>query len=298
MTDSHAWAHERPRLLGLAHTVLGTWQDAEDTVSEAWLRLDRVTGTGQEPQDVPAWLTVVVAHLALDAATSAAKRRENYVGPWLPEISVQDDPAEHAVLGEGVDLAFLRMLQTLRPVDRVIVVLAEVAGMSHHDIAAVTGTTPSATRQRLRRARVSLSAGDVPVPHVVQRHRLDVLAAALNDGDLGTLIDELSEGCVLWTDSGGLTSAARNAVRGHDRVSRFLAGLVGKYGMPRVSVVDTVAGPVFHAVSPDMTRIVVLETGDAGWGAGGVTGIQVQQNPHKIRTSPGQSSIRSTLPEA
>ncbi|MDN6259356.1 MAG: RNA polymerase subunit sigma-24, partial [Corynebacterium sp.] len=127
MTDSHAWAHERPRLLGLAHTVLGTWQDAED---------------------VPAWLTVVVARLALDAATSAAKRRESYVGPWLPEISVQDDPAEHAVLGEGVDLAFLRMLQTLRPVDRVIVVLAEVAGMSHHDIAAVTGTTPSATRQR------------------------------------------------------------------------------------------------------------------------------------------------------
>lgn len=80
MTTSPTWIRERPRLVGLAYTVLGTWEDAEDAVSEAWLRLHRVDGTSQEPQDVPAWLTVVVSRIALDAATTAAKRRESYVG--------------------------------------------------------------------------------------------------------------------------------------------------------------------------------------------------------------------------
>ncbi|WP_420098745.1 sigma-70 family RNA polymerase sigma factor [Corynebacterium sp.] len=282
MTASHTWSRERPRLLGLAYTVLGTWEDAEDVVSEAWLRLHRATGTAQEPRDVAAWLTVVVSRLALDAATTAARHRETYVGPWLPEVVVQDvDPADRLVLGEGVDLAFVRILQSLRPVDRVVVVLADVAGMTHQEIAEVVGSTPSATRQRLRRARTALATppADGPVPRLAERSHLDALAAALDDGDLPSLIEQLSEGCVLWTDSGGLTKAARNPVHGSDRVGRFLSGLVGKYGMPRVSVVDTVAGPVLRAVSADMTRVIALETDETG----GVTGIQIQQNPHKVR---------------
>lgn len=281
MTTSPTWIRERPRLVGLAYTVLGTWEDAEDAVSEAWLRLQRVTGTPQEPQDVPAWLTVVVSRIALDAATTAAKRRESYVGQWLPDIVVQDaDPADRVVLGEGVDLAFIRILQSLRPVDRIVLVLADVVGLSHQEIADAVGSTPAATRQRLRRARTALAAPseDAPVPRSADQSYLHTLAASLNAGDLGTLVEQLSEGCVLWTDSGGLTRAARNPVYGSDRVSRFLAGLISKYGMPRVSVVDTVAGPVLRAVSEDMTRVVVLETD----GGAGITGIQVQQNPGKI----------------
>ncbi|MCJ7858859.1 sigma-70 family RNA polymerase sigma factor [Corynebacterium kalidii] len=281
MTTTPTWTRERPRLLGLAYTVLGTWEDAEDAVSEAWLRLHRVTGTAQEPQDVPAWLTVVVSRLSLDAATTAAKRRETYTGPWLPEVVVADT-ADRVVLGEGVDLAFVRILQELRPVDRVILVLAEVADMSHQEIAGVVGSTPAATRQRLRRARATLAGphGEEtdPAPRLVDRATLDALATALDAGDLGSLVEQLSEGCVLWTDSGGLSRAARNPVYGADRVTRFLTGLVGKYGMPRVSVVHTVAGPALHAVSTDMTRVVSLElTGD-----GRIGGIQVQQNPGKI----------------
>lgn len=280
MTTTPTWTRERPRLLGLAYSVLGTWEDAEDAVSEAWLRLQRVAGTSQQPRDVPAWLTVVVSRLALDAATTAAKRRESYVGPWLPEISVQDDPAEYVVLGEGVDLAFVRILQSLRPVDRVVVVLSDVAGMSHQEISDIVGSTPAATRQRLRRARTTLAtpSSDTHAPRLVDRSHLDTLATALNAGDLGTLVEQLSEGCILWTDSGGLTRAARNPVYGSDRVTRFLAGLISKYGMPRVSAIDTAAGPVLRAVSEDMTRVVVLETG----GGVEITGIQVKQNPHKI----------------
>jgi RNA polymerase sigma-70 factor (ECF subfamily) len=274
------WAAERPRLLGLAYTVLGSWQDAEDVVSEAWLRL-----AGRAPDDPDAWLTTVVSRLALDAATTAAKRRETYVGQWLPEAVVgksaaDDGPQDRALLGEQVDLAFVRLLQSLSPVDRVIVVLADVGGLEHREIAEVVGTTAPATRQRLRRARSALAKGDDRgLPVGADRATLELLASRLNDGDLGALVEQLSEGCVLWTDAGGLTRAARNPIHGPDRVRRFLAGLIAKFGMPRVGVADAVGGPVLRAVSTDMTRIVTVEVLD-----GQITGLQIQQNPGKIIT--------------
>ena len=257
----HLWQAERPRLLGLAYTVLGSWQDAEDVVSEAWLRLESASGSGGEPRDMPAWSTTVVSRLALDAATSSAKRRENYVGPWLPEVVLDDaGPADQVVLGERVDLAFIRLLQTLSPQDRVIVVLADVAGMGHAQIAGSVGTTPSATRQRLRRARASLSkTPEAPSPVVADRDVLDALAEALNTGDLQALVDQLSEDCVLWTDSGGLTRAARNPIIGSAKVVRFLDGLIGKYGMPDLSVVEASSGPLLRADSSDLTRGITLE---------------------------------------
>ncbi len=275
----HLWRAERPRLLGLAYTVLGSWQDAEDVVSEAWLRLESASSTDGAPRDVAAWSTTVVFRLALDAATTAAKRRESYVGPWLPEVVMDDaGPADQVVLGERVDLAFIRLLQTLSPQDRVIVVLADVAGMGHAQIAELVGTTPSATRQRLRRARASLSkAPEAPSPVVADRDVLDALAEALNTGDLQALVEQLSEDCVLWTDSGGLTRAARNPIIGSAKVVRFLDGLIGKYGMPELSVVEASSGPLLRADSSDLTRGITLEVTD-----GKVTGLQIQQNPEKI----------------
>ena len=275
----HLWQAGRPRLLGLAYTVLGSWQDAEDVASEAWLRLESASGSGGEPRDMPAWSTTVVSRLALDAATSSAKRRENYVGPWLPEVVLDDaGPADQVVLGERVDLAFIRLLQTLSPQDRVIVVLADVAGMGHAQIAELVGTTPSATRQRLRRARASLSkTPEAPSPVVADRDVLDALAEALNTGDLQALVEQLSEDCVLWTDSGGLTRAARNPIIGSAKVVRFLDGLIGKYGMPDLSVVEASSGPLLRSDSSDLTRGITLEVTD-----GKVTGLQIQQNPGKI----------------
>jgi RNA polymerase sigma-70 factor (ECF subfamily) len=236
------WLAERPRLLGLAYTVTGSWQDAEDVVSEAWLRLD-----GQSPEDLTAWLTTVVSRLALDVATTAAKRREACVGPWLLETVLEKAASDESPQN--------------------LVVLAEVVG-----------TTASATRQRLRRARASLgSGGEEDLPVTADRATLDRLASSLNNGDLEVLVEQLSEGCVLWTDSGGLTRAARNPIHGQERVTRFLAGLIAKYGMPELCVVDAVGGPVVHAASSDMERIITLEVVE-----GRITGLQIQQNPGKI----------------
>ncbi|WP_018296834.1 sigma-70 family RNA polymerase sigma factor [Corynebacterium lubricantis] len=286
-SGTEQWHAERPRLLSIAYRILGSWHDAEDVVSEAWLRLNRAQQSSEAPRDVPAWLTVVVSRLALDCATSAARQREQYIGPWLPETVVAQEPTsghlrvssaeDEAILGEEVDLAFLRLLLTLDPVDRVIVVLAGVGGLTHGEIGEIVGVTPAATRQRLRRSRVRLNvAGGVDPVKVADREVLEKLTASLNRGELSTLVEQLSAGCVLWTDSGGMSKAARNPIVGKDRVARFLRGVIEKYGMPQVSVRKALGGAVLRAISTDLVRMVIIETT-----AGEITGIQIQQNPSK-----------------
>ncbi|AIT60874.1 sigma factor-like helix-turn-helix DNA-binding protein [Corynebacterium doosanense] len=266
--------HHR-RLTLLAYRILGQWQSAEDVASEALLKL-----LENDPEDPAAWLTVVVTRLALDAATSAERRRTEYVGPWLPDIvATESDSVE-------VDAAVVRLIQTLAPLDRALVVLADVAGFTGPEMAAALGLTPAAVRQRLSRARGALRAeGPVAVaePDLVQK-----LAGLLQRGDLPGFVSELSEGAVLWTDSGGLSRAALNPVAGRDKVARFLHGIFHKYGAPSFGVRQGIGGPVLVAHSTDMERWVVLETDGER-----ITGIQVQQNPSKRVCDPGSWTASS-----
>lgn len=265
--------HHR-RLTLLAYRILGQWQAAEDVASEALLKLWE-----NDPEDPAAWLTVVVTRLALDVATSAERRRTEYVGPWLPDLVATE------VESLEVDAAVVRLLQALAPMERALVVLADVAGFSAREMAAALGLTPAAVRQRLSRARAKLrEAGEVTVARQAQVQRL---AGLLNRGDLPAFVSELSEGAVLWTDSGGLSRAARNPVRGGEKVARFLAGIFARYGAPTFDVRQGVGGPVLVAHSTDMERWVVLET-DGAW----ITGIQVQQNPSKRVCDLGSWTVR------
>lgn len=279
MTDrNELWLAQRPRLLAIAYNILSTWADAEDAVSEAWLRLQSVEkGT---LADASAWLTVVTSRIALDTATSAARTRAEYLGPWLPEVVALSDagPEERVVLQESVDLALVRILQHLSPVDRVALVLRDVFDVPFRDIAQVVGGTPAATRQRASRARKLLAQADGARSRVVPAAELEQLAEALGDGDLAALTELLSEGCVLWTDSGGLTRAARNPVYGAEKVGRFLAGIIDKFGMPKLVVQSAVGGAVLRATSTDMVRMVAIEVS-----GGQITGVQIQQNPGKVR---------------
>lgn len=283
MTDrtdrNEVWLAQRARLIAIAYNILGSWSDAEDAASEAWLRLQK-----QELlDDAAAWLTVVTSRIALDTATSAEHARTDYVGPWLPEIVTLPGagPDERVVLGEAVDLALVRLVQNLVPVDRVIVVLADVFDVPFSTIAKVVDSTPSATRQRASRARRSLAEAEgVGVSsRVISEGALNQLAVALGDGDLNALTKLLSDGCVLWTDSGGHTKAARRAVYGADKVRRFLAGIISKYGMPELAVEVVVGGHAIRATSPDMVRMIVVEASESGE----ITGLQIQQNPEKMR---------------
>lgn len=286
-TWDELWLAQRPRLLAIAYNILGTWAEAEDVVSEAWLILqEQPLGSLHDP---PAWLTVVTSRIALDSATSAARARTEYIGPWLPEILLLDSrsaaqelgPEEQVVLTESVDLALVRMVQALSPVERVILVLVDVFRVPFREVARVVGQTPAATRQRAVRARRLL---EKPIPvesGTASSAELQELAEALSAGDLKTLVTRLSDGCVLWTDSDGRTRAARRPVSGAEKVARFLTGIIGKFGMPQLSVVAAVGGSVLRASSADLTRIVVLEMS-----GGLITGIQIQQNPAKMRDSP------------
>lgn len=263
--------HHR-RLTLLAYRILGQWEASEDAASEALLKL-----LENDPEDPAAWLTVVVTRLALDAATSAERRRIEYVGPWLPDmVATEDESLE-------VDSAVVRLLQALTPMERALVVLADVAGFSGREMAAALGLTPAAVRQRLSRARTTLRAeGPVAAaePDVVRR-----LAGLLHRGDLPGFVSELSEGVILWTDSGGLSRAARNPVKGRDKVARFLHGIFRRYGAPEFSLREGVGGTLLVAQSTDMQRWVILETDGER-----ITGIQVQQNAPK-RVCAGNSPI-------
>lgn len=272
MTTDELWNRARPRLLAVAVNILGPVHDAEDVVSEAWLTLQQ----HEEVRDLEGWLIRVVSNLAIDAARSVERSRTDYIGPWLPELVAGGDVGDDVVKRELVDLAFVRLLQTLRPVDRATVVLVDVLGLPAPEAANMVGTTPSALRKRLSRARGILrEAGDSPA--VVDRKTLERITTSLAAADLSTFLSLLSDGCVLWTDSAGQASAARRPVYGRDKVGRFLAGIISKYGMPDVAIVEAAGGPVILATSPDMKRGIVLEHID-----GQITGIQIQQNQAKL----------------
>ncbi|WP_198961337.1 RNA polymerase sigma factor SigJ [Pseudonocardia sp. MH-G8] len=228
----------RGRLVAIAHGILGDLGEAEDVVQEAWLRLRRTAAT-DAIESVTGWLVVTTSRLALDAVGSARRRRETYVGPWLPEPIVTfdpvgapppGDPADRVTLVEAVSTAVLVVLETLTPAERTAFVLHDVFGMPFGEVADIVGRTPSAVRQLAARARRHVREGAPRFDADPQRHREVVAAftAAMEDGDVHGLLHLLDPDVVLHSDGGGRVRAARKPVHGADRVARFLAGIQRK----------------------------------------------------------------------
>jgi RNA polymerase sigma-70 factor (ECF subfamily) len=218
----------RPRLVRVAYAVLGTTSDAEDVVSEAWLRL--VKADRRDPiLDVDAWATVAVARLSLDLLKSARVRRERYVGPWLPEPVVEtlDDPADRVTLDESVSYALMVVLETLTPAERTTWVLHDLFGMPFTEVAQTVGRSPAAVRQLAARARRHVARGAPRLAVTPTEHDAVVTAfvAASAGGDLAGLLEVLDPEVVLTSDGGGRVSAARRPVVGAERVGRFVLGI-------------------------------------------------------------------------
>jgi RNA polymerase sigma-70 factor, ECF subfamily len=223
---------ERPLLVGLAYRITGSRVEAEDIVQDAWLRARR---TDAATIDNPAgWLTRVVARLALDHLRSARHRRESYVGPWLPEPVVGgmitagtvEDPATASELAESVTFGFLRMLETLAPVERVVFLMSDVFDVPFTEIGKAVDRSPGACRQISSRARRRIREGSprrgVPddAGSVVGE-----LLAALTAGDVDRVLSLLAEDAVLVSDGGPRAYAARRPVVGRERVARFLVNM-------------------------------------------------------------------------
>jgi RNA polymerase sigma-70 factor (TIGR02957 family) len=215
----------RGLLFTVAYEMLGSAVDAEDVVQETWLRWARVDQS--EVRHPRAYLIRIVTRQALDRLRSVSRRREDYVGEWLPEpLLTAADVAEDAEFAENVSIAMLTVLETLRPTERAVFVLREVFETPYDEIAEVVGKTPAAVRQIAHRAREHVAARRprMPVNSAEQRAVVKRFIAAVNTGDLRSLVEVLAPDVVLISDGGGqVAGAARRPIVGADKVSRLLA---------------------------------------------------------------------------
>ncbi|WP_027496913.1 RNA polymerase sigma factor SigJ [Rhodococcus sp. JG-3] len=280
---------ERSRLIGIAYRMLGSYSDAEDAASEALLRWYRLTDAERDEIDVPrAWLTRVVGRICLDLLGSARVRREHYVGQWLPEpvraLAPGDDgtsdPADRIALHESVGLALLVVLDSLSPAERVAFVLHDAFAVPFDDIANVLGRTPAACRQLASAARRRVH-DDRRGPSAPNTHDRVVRAfvAAAAGGDLDALVALLAPDITLVSDGGGRVSAARNPVRGADRVARFVLGITVKStDLDRsIESVNGLTGVVLRRQGV-VTGVIGFRTDSAV-----VTDVWIVLNPEKLR---------------
>jgi RNA polymerase sigma-70 factor (ECF subfamily) len=235
---SRGFTEYRPRLLGIAYRMLGSAWDAEDVVAEAmvrWLRVDR--SRIDEPL---AYLTTIVTRLAIDQLRSARVTREHYVGEWLPEpvLTSPLGPLDTVERREAVSLATLRMMETLSPPERAVLVLHEAFELPHAEIAAILGITESTARQHLHRARARVHREPEPAGPAVHDESLDRFLTALENGDLSAVQQLLAADVVAYSDGGGKARAARVPVVGAERVLHFYAALRRRYPVHDVERVD------------------------------------------------------------
>jgi RNA polymerase sigma-70 factor (ECF subfamily) len=247
-SDVEEFERHRALLFSIAYRMLGSVADAEDIVQVAYLRWLGADTTVRSPR---AYLCTTVTRLAMDHLGSARVRREEYVGPWLPEpllgprVEPVADPAE---LAESISTAFLRILERLAPLERAVFLLREVFGFEYDEVAPIVGREVAACRQIAKRARDRVAA-DRP-RFEASSDEADRIAeeflAACATGEATAILPLLSGDVVSWTDSGGRVTAARRPVLGADRCARFWAGLARKtLGATRVERVRVNGGPGF-----------------------------------------------------
>lgn len=218
-------------MFALAYRMLGVRADAEDVVQDAYLRWQ--SAASEEIRSSPAYLTTVTARLALDALKSAHRKREIYVGPWLPEPIVEPLGTKTQELAESLSMAFLQMLESLTPAERVAFLLREVFDTEYQEIAATLETTEANSRQLVARARkhVRSRGPKFRVDPAIHKRVLEQFLAACTSGDPSQLASLLAEDVVHYADGGGKAAAAMHPIEGRDRVSRLLTGLGKRFAL-------------------------------------------------------------------
>ncbi len=230
MSDEPFVTH-RSLLFTVAYEMLGSAADAEDVVQETWLRWDGIGDAARaEVREPRAYLIKTVTRQALNRLRTLARRREDYVGQWLPEpLLTTNDVAEDVELAESVSIAMLTVLETLGPVERAVFLLREVFDMPYDEVAEAVGKSPAAVRQIAHRAREHVSARRprMSVSRAEQQAAVDRFQVALTSGDLQGLFDVLAPDVVLMADGGGVVPAAIRPVSGARTVARLLTNFSG-----------------------------------------------------------------------
>jgi RNA polymerase sigma-70 factor, ECF subfamily len=279
-----AFAACRPRLLGIAYGLLGELTEAEDVVQDAWLRwngADRNAVRNAEP-----FLVTVTTRLALDRLRAARARREVYVGPWLPEPLLTDPetPESKTIEAERLSLALLGALERLNPSERAVLVLRDVFDLEYAEIADILEKTPANVRQIAKRAREH--AGDPtrrrPVSEEERERLANAFLAASVSGDVEGIRALLAADAIMYTDGGGVVTAARKPIYGADKIARFLVGVQRKSHFPEDPVYTPVLvngdpGVRMDSAAAGFLSIVAVEVGD-----GAVQGLRFFNNPERF----------------
>ncbi|TDV53554.1 RNA polymerase sigma-70 factor [Actinophytocola oryzae] len=275
------FADHRNLLFSVAYRVLGSAADAEDAVQDTWVRWSAADRS--QVADPKAYLVRIVTNVAMDRLRSAARQRETYVGPWLPEPVITDEVADV----ESVSMALLVVLESLTPLERAVFVLREAFGFGYGEIAAAVERSEDTVRQAAHRARGHVQARR-PRFHAGRARQREVTErffSAAGGGDLNTLMQLLAPDVTLWTDGGGKVRQATRPVTGAERVAKWFAAVATRpyEGVApsdmRAEVVDLngAAGIVFTGGG----RVISTVTFDLDE-QGLITGIHNVANPDKL----------------
>lgn len=270
--------HERKRLVRLAYRMLGSFNEAEDVVQDAWLKWEQVAGGIDSPA---AYLTRIVTRLCLDRLKSARSRRETYIGPWLPDPLVGSTDPDEAI-ADDITVTLMLAMERLSPLERAAFLLHDVFDVALGDVAVTLSREPAAVRQLASRARKHVQAA---------RPRFSVAAAeasritqaffvAARDGDTAALASLLAQDVEIHSDGGGKVLAFRNVIRGVDRALRLFAGLRRKNApaaeLLRTAEIDGLPGYV--SVDRGLVQTTALDIR-----RGKITAIYIVRNPDKLQ---------------
>ncbi|WP_431899474.1 RNA polymerase sigma factor SigJ [Nonomuraea sp. bgisy101] len=273
------WERLRPAVFGVAYRLLGSVADAEDVAQDVWLKASAADLS--DVADLRAWLVTVAARTSYNVLNSARVRREDYVGPWLPEpLLTGPDAAQPVLVDESISVAMLLVMEELTPPERVAFVLHDVFSFPFDGIAEVLGNTPAASRKLASRARARIAkVKELPKASRSEVGRvLDAFKAAAQAGDMGALIALLHPDAVYVADGGGRVSAARVLVRGAERVALLTLAVTRRAG-PDVMRVIEVNGEPALATYREGTLLWVDTVELAG---GRVTALRRVANPEKL----------------
>ncbi|WP_062208222.1 RNA polymerase sigma-70 factor [Streptomyces sp. NBRC 109706] len=281
---------QRNLLFTVAYELLGSAADAEDVLQETWLRWVGVDLA--KVRDQRAYLVRMVSRQALDRLRVLGRRRESYVGPWLPEpLLTAPDVAEDVELAESVSMAMLLVLETLGPTERAVFVLREVFGLAYDEIADAVEKSPAAIRQIAYRARAHVAARRPRgvVSPAETRAALLAFQHALETGDLQGLLDILAPDVVALSDGGGVARALPRPVVGADKVARLMAGgWWRREGGRTTELVEINGGPALLVrVNGEVDGVVAVRVEN-----GLVTGAYHVRNPEKLSRVERETAIR------
>ncbi|MFF8377863.1 RNA polymerase sigma-70 factor [Streptomyces sp. NPDC015661] len=271
-----AFVAHRNLLFTVAYELLGSAADAEDVLQETWLRWARVDpGT---VRDRRAYLVRITTRQALTHLRTLGRRKESYLGPWLPEpLLTAPDVAEDAELADSVSMAMLLVLETLGPAERAVFVLREVFELAYEEIAEAVDRTPAAVRQIAHRARAHVAArrprGVASAAET--RRTVDAFRRAVETGDLQRLLDVLAPDVVLLTDGGGVVRAALEPVVGAERVAGVLSRIAATTALQPARVNGDPA--LIVRIGGEIDTVMALRIDE-----GLVTGLYAVRNPEKL----------------